>query len=236
MTQHIHETLAGIVTNDHRAASLLEKYQLDYCCKGKRTLAEACEEKGLSAAEIACELDALNGGQCCIPIPFAKLSAAQLSQHIVDRHHAYVKQIMPQLHSHLEKVAFKHGDRFPEMIEVFSRFSKVKEELTAHMQKEEMVLFPAIRSAEAAVKSSQALPDEVRIIDRATRMMEHEHDDAGADMFRIRELTNNYNAPDGACTTFRVSIAELKEFEEDLHQHVHLENNILFPMAKRFLE
>jgi len=235
MTQHIYQTLAGIVTNDHRAATVLEQHQLDYCCKGKRTLAEACNEKGLSVAEIAGELDSLNDGQRCISIPFSKWSAEQLIQHIVSRHHAYVKQIMPQLFIHLEKVAFKHGDRYPEMIEVFTLFSQIREEMTAHMEKEEMVLFPAIMKAEAATANNYPLPGEVRIISEATRMMEHEHDDAGTGMMRIRELTNNYNACDGVCTTFRVSIAELKEFEEDLHQHVHLENNILFPMANSLL-
>ncbi|HLG39287.1 MAG TPA: hemerythrin domain-containing protein, partial [Chitinophagaceae bacterium] len=156
--------------------------------------------------------------------------------HIVIHHHFYVKQIMPQLHGHLEKVTAKHGDRFPWMIEVFRLFGEVREEMTLHMQKEEVILFPAIKKAERAFVNKETLGIEIGIISGAISVMENEHDIAGEIMFQIRGLTKNYQEPADACTTFKISLAELKVFEEDLHRHVHLENNILFPMAKRFVE
>ncbi|MBL7729948.1 MAG: iron-sulfur cluster repair di-iron protein [Chitinophagaceae bacterium] len=229
------QTLAGIVTGNHRTASVLEKYNLDFCCKGKRTLAMACEEKGLEADTIAAELSRLGEEPATGQMPFSEMTAAQLSAYIVIHHHFYVRQILPQLHAHLEKVAVKHGDRFPRMKEVYALFTEVREEMTLHMEKEEMILFPAIRKAEGAFVSKQPAGPETRVITGAVQMMEAEHDRAGALMQYIRELTGNYQVPEGACTTFAISLAELKEFEENLHQHVHLENNLLFPMAQRYV-
>jgi regulator of cell morphogenesis and NO signaling len=230
------QTLAGIVINDHRAAAILEKYSLDFCCKGKRTLADACAEKGFSAEEISAELESINEPGNSRQMPFVDMTAEQLIAHIVIHHHFYVKQIMPQLFTHLEKVAIKHGDRFPEMIQVFHLFAEIRKEMTLHMQKEEVILFPAIKKAERAFVNKENTGAEAAIINGAVNVMENEHDSAGEIMFKIRELTGNYHEPVGACTTFKLSLAELKAFEEDLHHHVHLENNILFPMAKRFVE
>jgi regulator of cell morphogenesis and NO signaling len=236
MNKIAEQTLAGIVTRDHRAATVLEKYQLDFCCKGKRTLAEACAEKGLSTEAIASELQSASAVDKDHQMPFTQMTAEQLIAHILIHHHFYVKQSMPQIYEHVARVAMKHGDRFPYMIDVFERFAEVQQEMNKHMHKEEMILFPAIKKAEAAIQSGHALNGEARIIQGAINVMEAEHDEAGAHLFRIRELTNNYEEPVGACTTFRVSLAELKAFEEDLHKHVHLENNILFPMAAGFVE
>ena len=235
MTTIAHQTLAGIVLNDYRSATVLEKYQLDFCCKGKRTLAEACAEKGLSADLITNELESLHGPENATQMPFRKMTAEQLIAHIVTQHHFYVKQAMPQIYDHLERVAIKHGDRFPAMIEVFGLFAEIKREMTSHMQKEEIVLFPAIKKAENAFANQETLGNDIRNIKGAVNVMEMEHDNAGEGMSRIRELTNNYEEPIGACTTFKLSLAELKAFEEDLHRHVHLENNILFPMAKKLI-
>jgi regulator of cell morphogenesis and NO signaling len=236
MTNLAQQTLAGIVLNDHRTATVLEKYQLDFCCKGKRTLEEACVEKGLSAAEITAELQSSDkAGSCCVT-PFTNMTAAQLISYIVTQHHSYVKQSMPLMYSHLERVAAKHGDRFPEMIAVFSLFGQLQRDMSLHMQKEEFVLFPAIARAELASGNRGRVANEAGIISRAVNVMESEHDTAGEIMQCINELTHNYEEPAGACTTFRLSLGELKDFEEDLHRHVHLENNVLFPMAFRFIK
>lgn len=236
MTNITQQTLAEIVTNDHRAATIFEKYSLDFCCKGKRTLDDACSERGLSSDEIATEINSLTETGSATQTPFGDMTAEQLVSYIVNHHHAYVKQAMPQIHMHVERVAMKHGDRFPYMIDVFRLFSEIRNEMTMHMHKEEMILFPAITKAEKAIANKGVLNGELHIIRGAIQVMESEHDSAGDIMFKIRELTNGYEEPEGACTTFRISLAELKAFEEDLHQHVHLENNILFPMAKRFVE
>lgn len=235
MTDITQQTLAGIVTNNHQAVQVLEKYQLDFCCKGKRTLADACVEKGLTTATIANELALLQESKNFHQMSFNEMNAEQLIGYILIHHHFYVKQIMPQLYGHLEKVANKHGDRFPYMKQVFQLFSEIQEEMTAHMQKEEMILFPRIKEAEKLFTNNKTSDIPPNYINGPMNVMEMEHDHAGDIMFQIRSLTNNYTAPDSACTTFKVSLAELKEFEEDLHRHVHLENNILFPMAKQFV-
>jgi regulator of cell morphogenesis and NO signaling len=236
MTNITQQSLASIVTNDHRAATVLEKYHLDFCCKGKRTLADACVEKGLSPAEIIMEIESVSGTENYTQMPFSEMTAEQLIAHIVIHHHFYVKQIMPQLYVHLEKVAAKHGDHFPEMIEVFRLFDEIRKEMTTHMHKEEVILFPAIKKAEWSFMNKQPIGAEAGIINDAIDLMETEHDSAGEIMLKIRALTANYEAPEGACTTFKLSLGELNAFEQDLHRHVHLENNILFPMAKRFVE
>jgi regulator of cell morphogenesis and NO signaling len=235
MTNLAQQTLAGIVTHDHRTAAVLEKYQLDFCCKGKRTLAEACVEKGLSAAEITAELQSAYRADSCHVTPFARMTADQLIDYVVTRHHAYVKQAMPVIYGHLEKVVAKHGDRFPEMVAVLSLFGQLQKDMNLHMQKEEIVLFPAIKRAELAFGNPDRVANEAAIISRAVNAMESDHDTAGEILQCIHELTHNYEEPAGACTTFRLSLGELKAFEEDLHRHVHLENNVLFPMAFGFI-
>lgn len=226
------QTLANIVTNNHQVTPILEKYHLDFCCKGKRTLAEACLEKGLLPTTIATELNEFTGPGNYHQMPFREMTAEQLIGHILVHHHLYVKQIMPQIYKHLEKVATKHGERFPWMIEVFQLFGEIQEEMTLHMQKEEMILFPMIKKMEKSSAGNETGGTMTTFLDEPIGEMERDHDRAGEIMFRIASLTSNYTAPDSACTTFKISLAELKEFEEDLHRHVHLENNILFPMGQ----
>ena len=235
MTDIQQQTLAGIATANHQAVSVFEKYSLDFCCKGKRTLEEACREKSIDAGRVAGEILAIGEQQNTRHMPFTEMNAEELISHILVRHHFYVKQNMPQIQYHIQKVAAKHGDRFPYMREVFELFAEVKEDMTAHMQKEEMILFPRIKEVARIFLSNEnpGLPE--GYINAPIEVMESEHDRAGELLFRIRSLTDNYSIPEGACTTFKVSLAELKEFEEDLHQHVHLENNILFPMAEKMI-
>lgn len=232
MTNITQQTLASIVTGNHATVPVLEKYHLDFCCKGKRTLADACIEKGLAVETIAAELENSTAVQSN-KMPFTEMNAEQLISYILIHHHFYVKQSMPTILGHLEKVAFKHGDRFPYMVEVFRIFKDIKEEMTAHMQKEETVLFPRIKELEAlnTINHNRKLSE--GFVSAPIQVMEMEHEHAGDLLYTIRELTNTYTAPADACTTFKVSLAELKEFEEDLHRHVHLENNLLFPMAEK---
>ncbi|MFT3676917.1 MAG: iron-sulfur cluster repair di-iron protein [Chitinophagaceae bacterium] len=234
MTNLSQQTLAEIVTNDHRTATVLEKYSLDFCCKGKRTLTDACTEKGLDVDNILAELQPVLEMPAQKHLPFTEMSAEQLVSFIVTHHHYYVKQIMPQLLMHLQKVAVKHGNRFPFMIEVFNLFARVQEEMSLHMQKEERILFPAIIKAEQAFINGENAGMACSVIGGAVMVMEKEHDEAGELMAAIRQLTDSYQPPADACNTFRLSLAELKGFEEDLHRHVHLENHILFPMAATF--
>lgn len=231
MSTILNETLASIVTKNHHSVTVLEKYNLDFCCNGKRTLEEACIAKSLSASTIEEELLNIINPSDQKLMPFTEMTAEQLISHIMVKHHFYVKQIIPQLYGHLQKVANKHGDRFPNMCRVAEIFSVVAEEMTSHMQKEELILFPRIKQIEQALLNNNEAEFTAGFIEGPIGVMEAEHEQVGEALYEIRSLTNNYEAPEGACNTFKIALAELKEFEEDLHQHVHLENNILFPLA-----
>ena len=235
MTNIAEQKLATIVTNNHFTVPVLEKYNLDFCCKGKRTLAEACAEKGLSVKTISQELEKATAELQSNKMPFTQMNGEQLISYILIQHHFYVKQSMPTILGHLEKVTNKHGDRYPHMVEVFLIFKEINEEMTAHMYKEEAILFPRIKEVEALEEAHQHRNLGEGYISAPIQVMEHEHDHAGDLLYRIRQLTNTYTPPADACTTFQVCLAELKEFEEDLHRHVHLENNLLFPLAEKMI-
>jgi len=224
------KTLAQIVTNNYKAASIFEKHHLDFCCKGKRTLEQACSESDIKIEEVIEQLEKV-GDTNDLKTNYNELSLAQLSEHIVSTHHNYVKNEMPALHGYLQKVASKHGDRHPEMNKVFQIFGAVKEEMEFHMQKEEMVLFPRIKDIENQIQEGKKVVINSSYLQSPINMMEQEHDHAGSMLAEIRNLTNNYTPPADACTTYQLSFASLQAFELDLHRHVHLENNILFPKA-----
>jgi regulator of cell morphogenesis and NO signaling len=226
MTEIMNKTLSQIVTENYQAARVFEKYGLDFCCKGKRPLTEACREKSVQIDNVVKELSmALT--EVNTEAEFNTMSLTELAEYIVRVHHGYVKQNMPQILMYVMKVATKHGDRYPYMQNVYSLFAELTEEMTSHMTKEEKILFPRIKLLEMHAGPENA----AAYISGPVEVMEHEHDHAGTTMEKIRVLTGNYFAPDDACTTFRVALASLQAFESDLHHHVHLENNILFPKA-----
>ncbi len=226
-------SLAQIVNTNHKAASIFEKYHLDFCCKGKRSLEQACTEQDLAVSEVTGELesiftDAINTST----LDFEKMDLTQLCDYIVQTHHAYVKNEMPQLYAYLQKVTSKHGDRHPELYKIFQIFSAVKEEMEGHMKKEELVLFPRIKELQKLADNEKAqLQLNIGYLQSPITVMEQEHDHAGNLLNDIRVFSNDYMPPQDACTTYRLCFASLKAFELDLHQHVHLENNILFPKA-----
>lgn len=238
MTELLNKTLAQIVTEKHQAASVFEKYHLDFCCKGKRPLSEALVERHLSAEQVIGELEEVfkkNANNDAALFNYIHLS--QLCDYIVSTHHAYVKQNLPQIYAYLEKVATKHGNRHPELNEIFKLFTELKEELTEHIFKEERILFPRIKEIEKNFLERNSFTAPVAgYIEAPVSVMEHEHDRAGYLMEQIRIKTNNYTPPTDACNTYKVSFASLQAFEADLHQHVHLENNVLFPKAIKMVE
>jgi regulator of cell morphogenesis and NO signaling len=226
MNELLNKTLSQIVTENYQAARVFEKYGLDFCCKGKRPLTDALTEKQIDSSLLVNELTE------AIALPntasdFNKMSLTELAEYIVRVHHTYVKINMPQILSYVLRVATKHGERFPYMKEVYILLAELKEEMDQHMVKEEKVLFPRIKLLEI----SQDNVTNLEFLSGPISVMEHEHDNAGTIMQQIRELTNNYEAPETACTTFRLALSALEGFEHDLHQHVHLENNILFPRS-----
>ncbi|MES2330711.1 MAG: iron-sulfur cluster repair di-iron protein [Bacteroidota bacterium] len=226
------KTLASIALSNHEFIPVLEKYGLDFCCRGKKTLSEACSEKNLASAVV---VKALN--ESVQPdnrnMPFTEMSAEELISYITIHHHFYVKNNVATIFSHIDKVATKHGDRYPHMKEVSKLFQEVIEDLLPHMDKEEKILFPEIKRLAESIKTGENIDIDTKLIDMPIQVMEAEHDHAGQLLYKIRELTNEYTPPEDACTTHRICLDELRFFEQDLHQHVHLENNILFPMARR---
>lgn len=236
MSELINESLAQIVRSNHRTASIFEKYHLDFCCKGKRSLLQACEENHLPVNEVVLVLQTVLSSASPI-VEFEKYSLSALVDYIVDTHHAYLLNEMPQLYAWLQRVASKHGGRHPEILKVFDLFSTIKEEMEHHMQKEELVLFPRIKELEKLEKEGWKNSSvNISYVTSPVQMMEQEHEQAGAILEEIRNLTNNYTPPADACTTYRISFASLQAFEADLHQHVHLENNILFPKSIALIE
>lgn len=222
--------LSAIVNENYQAAQVLEKYGLDFCCNGKRTLEKACENKSQLIDLIVAELNEVLS-KPAPPSRFDDMTLTELTEYIVRRHHTYVRQNMPVIISYLLKVATKHGDAYPFIKRVFVLFSQIRTELDFHLDKEEKVVFEKIRELDQNPLTSNH-PD---YFDSAILLMEGEHEVAGALMAKIRELTNNYKAPEKACTTFQLALNALRDFEADLHQHVHLENNVLFPKALEHL-
>ena len=220
------KTLSQIVTDHYETARVFEKYRLDFCCKGKRSLVGACEEKEIPVEDVLADLyDVLSTEDQSSG--YNDMTLAELSAYIVRVHHNYVKLNSPIILNYILKVATKHGDRFPYMKLVYELFAQLIEELSSHMLKEERVLFPRITLLELNASENTV----TSVLDEPIHVMKDEHEVAGQLTSEIKKLTNNYQAPEQACTTFRVALESLRAFEADLHKHVHLENNILFPKA-----
>ena len=220
--------LGDIVSRDFRAGAIFDRYGLDYCCGGTRSLGEGCAQRGVSVDSVLSDLEAL--GPASPDRPDQDLGA--LVDHIVSRHHAYVRATTPVIQAHLSKVAAAHGARHRELHFIERAFTSVARDLSLHMVKEEQVLFPHIRALAAADRAGGPPPPDIfGTIQNPIRMMEIEHQEAGDGIEAIRELSGNYLPPADACETYRLVLKELEAFEQDLHTHVHLENNVLFPKA-----
>jgi len=235
MESYQNTTLKSIVTEDFRAAAVFEKYSLDFCCGGGITVDQACANKKVDPALVHAELAELKSKTNGSTPHFSVWPLDELIDYIVNVHHRYVREAIPVLWAHTQKVASVHGGRHPEVIAIARHFEIVAGDMKQHMMKEEYVLFPYIKQLVNARRGS----GEFRLppfggARNPIAMMEQEHAAAGDELAEIRTLSNNYVPPDDACTTYRVTFQELRQFEEDLHRHVHLENNILFPKAIAF--
>ena len=227
-------SIGAIVTADYRKAQVFRDFGIDYCCGGKKTLEEACLRKNLNPAQVQAALDAIDIAANTDSPDYGNWELDILSAHIVERHHRYITGALPMLYELTAKVARVHGGRHSELFEIAKEFNALAQELVLHMQKEEQVLFPYIIQLAIALREGRS-PERpfFGTVDHPVRMMEMEHESAGESMEKIRALSQDYTPPSDACTSYRVLFAQLRAFEEDLHQHVHLENNILFPGAQR---
>ena len=228
----LQETMGEIATKDLRKAEVFKKYGLDFCCGGKKTVKEACEEKGLNVAQVEAELNQADSNPTSRPLPYNDWSLDFLADYIVNTHHSYVRKSLPDLRAYAAKVASVHGDRHPELLTVNKLVTEINEELTDHMMKEETVLFPFIKQLVNAKKDNQKLaPVGFGTVQNPINMMEHEHEAVGNNLAVIRSITNDYAIPQDACASYKLLFKMLEDFEGDLHTHIHLENNILFPKA-----
>jgi regulator of cell morphogenesis and NO signaling len=225
------KTVAEFVTEDYRTADIFKKFGIDFCCGGKVTLEEICQKKNIELRDLEAELKKLQaapGRQN----DYESWSLTYLADHIVNQHHQYVSTNLDIIQQYAEKVARVHGSNEPSLLDVAQLFLEASGELTMHMRKEELVLFPYVKKLEAAEKLGVHTPEaHFGSVKNPIAMMEDEHETVGEIFKNIAVLTNNYNPPEWACNTYRVLLAKLKEFEDDLHLHIHLENNILFPKA-----
>jgi regulator of cell morphogenesis and NO signaling len=224
------QTVAELAITHPAALAVFSKYNIDYCCGGNRSLEDACLRVGLNPEKIRHEILSAPVQQSSVPSRVEQWSASLLADYIVQNHHAYVRTAIPEIEALLEKVCAAHGEDNIELLNIQQDFYDLAEELLNHMSKEEMALFPALKRLEAAGNSEHPLTD---MLKTPIAMMEHEHTIAGDLMKSIRNLSNHYTVPEFACPTYRVTYQKLKQFDDDLMTHVHLENNILFPRAER---
>jgi regulator of cell morphogenesis and NO signaling len=230
MNQSFETTTVGdIVAADFRTAGVFERFGIDFCCGGRRSVADACRAAAADPAALAQALQALPpiGGS---GDDVARWPLDRLIDHIETKHHTYVRSAISTIGRYLAKLVEVHGARHPELARIAAAFDQLGAELLQHMMKEEYVLFPYVREL-AEREGCGRIPSPFGSVENPIRMMEREHREAGDELRLIRELTNGYAPPPDGCTTYRVCFAELAEFEADLHRHVHLENNVLFPKA-----
>lgn len=226
------KTISQIVADDYRTAQVFKNHNIDFCCKGNRSVSAACEEKKVDFEKLIEELDLVRQDKPSSTTDFKGWSLDLLADYIEKTHHRYVEEKLPILKQYLHKLCHVHGDRHPELFEINEEFTASAGELAAHMKKEEFILFPYIRKMVKAKDSSAALDTpNFGTVQNPVHMMMEEHATEGDRFDRISKLSDNYTPPADACNTYRVTYALLNEFEDDLHLHIHLENNILFPKA-----
>jgi regulator of cell morphogenesis and NO signaling len=219
-------TIGEIVAHDFRAASVFREAGIDFCCGGNKSLSATCAEKGLNKDELIAKLENLKNIPDTSGHNYNDWDAGFLCDYIVNTHHKYVLNTMPALVAYTAKIASVHGEHHPELRNVANLFSQINTELLQHLKNEEEVLFPSIKQA----LNSGSLKAKATILSEISRLS-GEHEFAGEAMDKINIITSNYKVPDDGCNTYIITFKLLREFEDDLHIHVHLENNILFPKA-----
>jgi regulator of cell morphogenesis and NO signaling len=219
-------SVAEVAVTYPSALSVLTKYKIDYCCGGKIPFQEACEKQGLNTEKIWAEIVHMRA-QGNSNLRVTTWEPPFLIDYIVQNHHAYIKETVPKLKELLDKICDVHGEDHIELAEIREDFTDLSQELLAHLEKEEKILFPAIKS----MFQTNSLSD----LKNPIGMMEHEHQVAGDLIKSIRQLTHNYTIPRDACPTFSITYKKLEEFDQDLMQHIHLENNVLFDRMKKIM-
>ena len=220
-------TVGDIVRAQPSRSRIFEGLGIDYCCGGKKPLAEVCAAKGLDPATVVAMLTALDGIPETSSANPDAMSLSALCDHIVQVHHEYLREELPRLDFMTRKVAAVHGEHEPRLLEIRQVFTEFNAAMSSHTVEEETLIFPAIRELETTDRAT----DKVSSLKASLEKLESEHDQAGAALVRLNELTDGYNPPEWACNTFRALYDGLSNLEKETHQHVHKENNVLFPRA-----
>lgn len=221
-------TVGEIVANDYRTASVFQSHGIDFCCKGGRTISEVCDIKNLAPSKIVQELLEITHSKDMSTPDYNTWPLDLLVDYVEKKHHRYIVRKSPELMQYLNKLCKVHGERHPELYEIRDEFAHAAHELAFHMQKEEKILFPYVR--QLATEKQPAAPP-FGTVENPIRIMMEEHSVEGDRFEKISALSGQYTAPSDGCTTYRVAFSMLREFEEDLHLHIHLENNVMFPRA-----
>ncbi len=222
--------IGDVVLHLPEAMRLFKRLNLDYCCGGHRTMDEVCSKAGLRTAQVIAELDTLSASPqgATDPVAWAAASLTELIAHIEAKHHTFTREELQRVAPLMEKVLRVHGDRHPELIEISRLFQTLVADLMPHLEKEEQILFPFIRSMEAGGSQHEACFGSVQ---GPLGVMQAEHEAAGEILRSLKTLTNDYTPPGDACGSFRSLYMGLQALEEDLHLHIYLESHLLFPRA-----
>jgi len=233
MTVIVEKTVRELALETSSATRVFEKLGIDYCCGGNKSLEEACRAAKLPLEQVQSALAAAEQqSHAASDRDWQREPLADLIAHISATHHKFVREEIVRLGPLFEKVCGVHGKNHPELLHIQAVFRGLAQELTTHMMKEEMVLFPYIaRMEEAVIQREPVLPAPFGTVANPVAMMEHEHDSAGNALRAMHSASNGYTAPEGTCVSYQALYRALADFEADLHQHIHLENNILFPRA-----
>jgi regulator of cell morphogenesis and NO signaling len=226
------QTVGSIVANDYRTAAVLTAHGIDFCCKGGRTVDAVCRQKGIDPATLGKEINDVLMRDTMTSENFRTWSLSKLTDHIEKVHHGYVGTRVPVLLQYLDKLCRVHGDRHPELFAINEEFKACASAMAVHMKKEELILFPFIKQLERATGGGAPLGRPLfGTVEHPVQMMMEDHDSEGERFRRIDASSKGYANPPDGCATYSTAMSMLKEFEQDLHLHIHLENNILFPRA-----
>ncbi len=233
MKSTMERNIGEIVAENYRTAQIFKNHKIDFCCKGNRSIREVAEKDKIDADILLREIESVQQQTNDDTIDFKSWPLDLLADYIEKKHHRYVEAQIPVLNQYLDKLCRVHGDRHPELFEIREHFNTCAGELAMHMKKEELIVFPAVRKMVQAAQTGNPLaPPHFGTIQNPIRTMKQEHENEG-DRFRLIDtLSDNYTPPADACNTYRVTYSLLLEFAEDLHMHIPLENNILFPKSE----
>jgi len=228
------KTVRDLAVELPNATRVFEKNRIDYCCGGDQLLGAACAKAGVDLQTLEKMLEANPGPALNATVEFQNLSAAELIEYILDKHHVYTRDEMQRLETLVDKVVNAHGANHPELLSIRDLLQQLIAELRGHMFKEEQILFPFIVQLEHYVSQGQPAPfAPFGTVNNPIRMLMFEHDKAGELLREMRKLSRDYKVPENACMSYQTFYEALEAFEQDLHQHIHLENNVLFPMASK---